>query len=130
MPIKKLDSSWWALRVGLGLAAVLAGVDKFFNLLTNWNMYLSPITERFLPVSGHTFMLITGPIEILVGLSILTRWTRIGAYVLSVWLLIDRPQPGHNRQLLRCCGPRRGDGDRGVRAGQFNRSPGFCRSFV
>ena len=87
MPIKKLDSSWWALRVGLGLAAVLAGLDKFFNLLTNWNMYLSPITERFLPVSGHTFMLITGPIEILVGLSILTRWTRIGAYVLSVWLL-------------------------------------------
>ena len=44
MPIKKLDSSWWALRVGLGLAAVLAGLDKFFNLLTNWNMYLSPIT--------------------------------------------------------------------------------------
>ena len=86
MPIKKLDSSWWALRVGLGLAAVLAGLDKFFNLLTNWNMYLSPITERFLPVSGHTFMLITGPIEILVGISILTRWTRIGAYVLSVWL--------------------------------------------
>ena len=87
MPIKKLDSSWWALRIGLGLAAVLAGVDKFFNLLTNWNMYLSPLAERFLPVSGHTFMLITGPIEILVGLSILTRWTRIGAYVLSVWLL-------------------------------------------
>jgi len=45
------------------------------------------MTERFLPVSGHTFMLITGPIEILVGLSILTRWTRIGAYVLSVWLV-------------------------------------------
>jgi uncharacterized membrane protein YphA (DoxX/SURF4 family) len=86
MPIKKLDSSWWALRVGLGLAAVLAGLDKFFNLLTNWNMYLSPITERFLPVSGHTFMLITGPIEILVGISILTRWTRIGAYVPSVCL--------------------------------------------
>jgi uncharacterized membrane protein YphA (DoxX/SURF4 family) len=87
MPIKKLDSSWWALRVGLGLAAILAGLDKFFNLLTNWNMYLSPMTERFLPVSGHTVMLITGPIEILVGLSILTRWTRIGAYGLSVWLV-------------------------------------------
>jgi hypothetical protein len=59
MPIKKLASSWWALSVGLGLAATLAGLDKFFNLLTNWNMYLSPMTERFLPVSGHTFMLIT-----------------------------------------------------------------------
>ena len=87
MPIKKLDSSWWVLRVGLGLAAFLAGLDKFFNLLTNWGMYLSPVTERFLPVSGTTFMLITGPIEMLVGLTILTRWTRIGACVLSAWLL-------------------------------------------
>jgi uncharacterized membrane protein YphA (DoxX/SURF4 family) len=87
MPNKTLDSSWWALRIGLGLAAVLAGLDKFFNLLTNWNLYLSPVTERFLPVSGHTFMLITGVIEILVGLFILTRWTRIGAYVLSIWLV-------------------------------------------
>jgi uncharacterized membrane protein YphA (DoxX/SURF4 family) len=87
MPMKKLDSSWWALRIGLGLAAFLAGLDKFFNLLTNWNMYLSPMTERFLPVSGHTFMLITGAIEMLVGLSILTRWTRVGAIVLSAWLV-------------------------------------------
>jgi uncharacterized membrane protein YphA (DoxX/SURF4 family) len=84
---KKLDSSWWALRIGLGLAASLAGLDKFFNLLTNWSMYLSPVAERFLPVSGHTFMLMTGPIEMLVGLCILTRWTRLGAYVLSAWLL-------------------------------------------
>ena len=75
------------LQVAFIIAPIVAGVDKFFHLLTNWNMYLSPITERFLPVSGHTFMLITGPIEILVGISILTRWTRIGAYVLSVWLL-------------------------------------------
>jgi hypothetical protein len=84
---KKLDSSSWALRIGLGLAASLAGLDKFFNLLTNWSMYLSPVAERFLPVSGHTFMLMTDPIEILVGLSILTRWTRLGAYVLSAWLM-------------------------------------------
>jgi uncharacterized membrane protein YphA (DoxX/SURF4 family) len=84
---KKLESSWWALRIGLGLAASLAGLDKFFNLLTNWSLYLSPVAERFLPVSGHTFMLMIGPIEIVVGLSILTHWTRLGAYVLSAWLL-------------------------------------------
>ena len=83
----KLNSSWWALRIGLGLAAFLAGLDKFFNLLTNWSMYLSPVAERFLPVTGKTFMLMTGPIEMLVGLCILTRWTRLGAYVLSAWLL-------------------------------------------
>ena len=84
---KKIESSWWALRIGLGVAAFLAGLDKFFNLLTNWSMYLSPLVERLLPFSGNTFMRITGPIEMLVGLSILTRWTRLGAYVLSAWLL-------------------------------------------
>ena len=33
----RLNSSWWALRIGLGLAPFLAGLDKFFNLLTNWS---------------------------------------------------------------------------------------------
>jgi len=73
--------------MGLGLAAFLAGLDKFFNLLTNWNMYLSPLAERFLPLSGKTLMLVIGPVEMLVGLAILTRWTRMGAYVASAWLL-------------------------------------------
>jgi hypothetical protein len=40
------------LAVGLGAAAFLAGLDKFFNLLTNWSMYLSPLAERMLPISG------------------------------------------------------------------------------
>jgi uncharacterized membrane protein YphA (DoxX/SURF4 family) len=82
-----LNYSWWALRIGLGLAAFLAGLDKFFDLLTNWSMYLSPLVERFLPVSGETFMHTVGPVEMLVGFAILTRWTRIGAYVATAWLL-------------------------------------------
>ena len=84
---KKLNFSWWALRIGLGLTAVLAGLDKFFNLLTDWGMYLSPLAVRILPVSGRTIMHCVGPIEMLVGFAILTRWTRIGAYVASVWVL-------------------------------------------
>jgi uncharacterized membrane protein YphA (DoxX/SURF4 family) len=84
---KNLTTSWWALRLGLGLAAFLAGLDKFFNLLTNWSAYLSPLAERFLPFTAKTFMHIVGPIEMLVGLAILTRWTRIGAYAAAVWLL-------------------------------------------
>ena len=40
---KHLNSAWWALRIGLGLAAFLAGLDKFFNLLTNWTTYLNPL---------------------------------------------------------------------------------------
>ncbi|HYP27425.1 MAG TPA: hypothetical protein VE262_11970 [Blastocatellia bacterium] len=90
MPIRenKLNSAWWALRVGLGAAAFLAGLDKFFNLLTNWEMYLSPLTLRLLPVSGATFMHVVGVIEMVVGLAILTRWTRVGGYVAMIWLAL------------------------------------------
>lgn len=84
----KLNSSWWALRIGIGLAAFLAGLDKFFNILVDWGMYLSPFSQRLLPVSGKTFMHEVGIIEIVVGLAILTRWTRIGAYIASAWLVL------------------------------------------
>jgi uncharacterized membrane protein YphA (DoxX/SURF4 family) len=84
---KRLDSAWWALRIGLGLVPFLAGLDKFFNVLTDWNMYLSPFVVDALPVSGPTFMRIVGVIEMIVGVAILTRWTRIGAYVAAGWLV-------------------------------------------
>lgn len=84
---KGLDSAWWALRIGLGVGPFLAGLDKFFNILTDWGMYLSPTMEKLLPVSGTTFMHAVGVIEMLVGLAILTRWTRLGSYVAAGWLL-------------------------------------------
>jgi uncharacterized membrane protein YphA (DoxX/SURF4 family) len=85
---RRLDSVWWALRLGLGLGPFLAGLDKFFNLLAQWDMYLSPMVTKVLPVSGTTFMRAVGVIEMIVGLAILTRWTRPGAYVAMVWLVL------------------------------------------
>lgn len=82
----KISSVWWALRIGLGAAAFLAGLDKFFNLLANWETYLSPMMARMLPVSDVTFMHAVGVVEMTVGLAILTRWTRVGSYVAMVWL--------------------------------------------
>ena len=84
---KHLDSAWWALRIGLGAGPFLAGLDKFFNLLTNWEMYLSPLAQKLLPFSATSFMHIVGVIEMIVGLAILTRWTRLGSYVATVWLV-------------------------------------------
>ena len=84
--IDKLTSSWWALRVGLGLGALLAGLDKYFNVLADWGTYLSPFIERLLPVSGDAFMLAVGLIEMAVGVLILAGFTRIGGYVLMAWL--------------------------------------------
>jgi len=84
----RLDHAWWALRIGLGVGPLLAGLDKYFNLLANWPMYISPLALKILPFSGPTFMHIVGVIEMLVGLAILTKWTRLGSYVASVWLLL------------------------------------------
>lgn len=84
---KHLGPAWWALRIGLGVGPFLAGLDKFFNLLTDWEMYLSPLAERFLPFSATTFMHLVGIVEMVVGIAILTRWTRIASYVAAVWLV-------------------------------------------
>ncbi|HEV7218186.1 MAG TPA: hypothetical protein VGN39_04870 [Terriglobales bacterium] len=83
----RLEQSWWILRIGLGVGPFLAGLDKYFNLLTNWPKYISPLALKILPFSGQTFMHIVGVIEMIVGLAILTKWTRLGAYVASAWLL-------------------------------------------
>ena len=84
----RLDQAWWALRIGLGVGPFLAGLDKYFNLLTNWTGYISPLALKILPFSGQTFMHIVGIIEMIVGLAILTKWTRLGGYVASAWLLL------------------------------------------
>ncbi len=84
---RKLDSVWWALRIGLGLGPLLAGLDKFFNVLTNWSMYLSPLAESLLPVSGTAFMQAVGVVEMAVGLLILAGQTRLGGYIAMGWLV-------------------------------------------
>ena len=83
----RLDEAWWVLRIGLGVGPFLAGLDKYFNLLTNWTAYISPLALKILPFSGRPFMHIVGVIEMIVGLAILTKWTRLGSYVASAWLL-------------------------------------------
>jgi uncharacterized membrane protein YphA (DoxX/SURF4 family) len=84
---EKLNSAWWVLRIGLGLGAFLAGLDKFFNVLTDWGMYLSPAVERLLPVSGPVFMRLVGMIEMAVGLLVLAGFARVGGYIVMGWLL-------------------------------------------
>jgi hypothetical protein len=73
------------LRFTFVIAPLLAGIDKFFHFLVNWDMYLSPTFSRFLPVSGHTFMLVVGGIEILAGLIVAMK-PRIGGYIVMAWL--------------------------------------------
>jgi len=82
-----LRSAYWALRIGLGVGPFLAGLDKFFNILADWGMYLSPLAERLLPVSAGVFMRAVGVVEMAVGLLILFGRSRVGGYVAAAWLL-------------------------------------------
>jgi len=81
-----LKQAYWALRVGLGGAAFVAGLDKFFGYLAMWEMYLAPWAAGALPFSSDTFFRIVGVVEMVAGVLVLTRWTRLGAYVVAAWL--------------------------------------------
>lgn len=87
-PRHELDSAWWALRIGIGATAFLAGLDKFFGLLTDWNMYLAPWVENISPLAPGALLGVVGIVEMIAGALILGRFTRIGAYVVAAWLTL------------------------------------------
>jgi hypothetical protein len=74
------------LRIGFIAAPIIAGADKFFHLLANWDMYLAPVIANLSPVGGHGLMSVVGVIEVLAGFLVAVR-PRIGAYVVAFWLL-------------------------------------------
>ena len=74
------------LHIAFTVAPVLAGLDKFLGLLTNWDKYLAPEVNRALGGRGHEFMLAVGVIEIIAGIGVLIN-PKIFAYVVAVWLL-------------------------------------------
>jgi hypothetical protein len=77
--------AYQVLHVGFAVLPILAGLDKFFHLLVNWDMYLAPVVTRVVPMTAHSFMLAVGVIEIAAGLLVAVR-PRIGAYVVALWL--------------------------------------------
>ena len=83
----RLNATWWALRIAVGLGPIIAGVDKYFNKLTDWSMYLSPMATKVIPIQATTFMHIVGVVEIIAGIIVLTKWTKIGSYIVGLWLL-------------------------------------------
>jgi hypothetical protein len=73
------------LHLGFIVAPILAGLDKFLEVLVDWDIYLAPVVTDVLPVSGHSIMLAVGVIEIAAGVLVALR-PRIGGYVVAVWL--------------------------------------------
>jgi len=88
MDSQALNRIYVPLRLCYGLVPIIAGADKFTNLLTDWSKYLPEVTTRVIPVSSHTFMMGVGVIEIVAGLAVLTALPRLGAYVVALWLVL------------------------------------------
>jgi hypothetical protein len=82
----RAHQAYRALHLIFALAPVLAGIDKFTNVLASWEQYLAPAVVQMLPVSAHTFMLAVGVVEIVAGLGVFFL-PRVFAYVVSAWLV-------------------------------------------
>ena len=75
------------LQIGFIAAPILAGLDKFFHLLVNWDQYLPSVVTRVSPIDGHNLMLVVGVIEIVAGIGVALK-PRIFAYVVAAWLAL------------------------------------------
>jgi hypothetical protein len=75
------------LRLGFTVAPIVAGLDKFFHLLVNWDQYLPGAVNSLTGGHGHQLMLVAGVIEIVAGLGVFFK-PRIFAYVVAAWLLL------------------------------------------
>jgi len=74
------------LHIAFTIAPILAGLDKFLGLLTNWDKYLAPTVNNMLGGNGHLFMQAVGVIEIIAGIGVLLK-PKIFGYVVGLWLL-------------------------------------------
>lgn len=75
------------LHLGFVVAPIVAGLDKFFHFLVNWDQYLPPFVNNLVGGHGHQLMLAAGVIEIVAGLGVAFK-PKILAYVVTAWLLL------------------------------------------
>ena len=75
------------LRITFSIVPVVAGLDKFTDLLTHWENYLNPAIARMLPLAPHTLMMVVGVIEIIAGIIVFIR-PAIGGLIVAAWLTL------------------------------------------
>lgn len=84
---QSLTQTFNLLKLTFGIVPIVAGADKFTNLLTNWEQYINPSIANLLPFSASVFMMIVGVIEIVAGIIVLKK-TEIGGYIVAAWLTV------------------------------------------
>src|SRR3954447_12673043 len=80
-----VQQAFLLLRTVFTVAPIIFGLDKFFDVLTDWQQYLAPSFNDIIPGSGHQAMLMVGVVEVAAGVLVALRPT-IGGYVVATWL--------------------------------------------
>jgi uncharacterized membrane protein YphA (DoxX/SURF4 family) len=75
------------MKLTFGIVPIVAGLDKFTNLLTHWENYIHPGLAKMIPFAPHTFMMIVGVVEIIAGVLVLVK-PAIGGYIVAAWLTL------------------------------------------
>ena len=77
--------AFWLMRVAFTVAPIVFGIDKFANVLVNWEKYLAPWIRELSPLGATHTMYVVGVIEILAGVLVALK-PRYAAYVVAAWL--------------------------------------------
>ena len=77
--------AFWLLRIGFAALPILFGLDKFFDVLVNWEIYLAPWINDIIPGTAAEAMYAVGVIEIVAGIAVAIK-PRYAAYVVAAWL--------------------------------------------
>lgn len=84
---QSLKPTFNLLKTTFGIVPIVAGLDKFTNLLAHWENYIHPGIASIIPFAPHTFMMIVGVIEIIAGIIVLAK-PAIGGYIVAAWLTL------------------------------------------
>ncbi len=79
------DRAFLLLRTVFTVAPIAFGLDKFADLLVDWEIYLAPWVNDLVPGTAHEAMLAVGVIEVVAGIAV-ALVPRYGALLVAAWL--------------------------------------------
>lgn len=82
----RIQVAWYLLYFTYAIFPIIIGIDKFFDYLAYWDIYLNHAIPTYLHMSPTAFMYVSGITEVLLGLLVFIK-PRIGGYIITFWLL-------------------------------------------
>lgn len=83
--MKDIKNLQTLLKITYGVVPIVAGLDKFLHILTDWQQYLGFLTD-LLPFDPTVLISVIGMVEMAAGVLVLTK-TKIGSLIVTAWLV-------------------------------------------